>query len=216
MAQAVGEQAGRFLSQLQGEHGVRLFTGVTVVEVLSAGGEAVGVELADGRVFPADDVLVAIDSVPNTEWLADSGLTLEDGLVCDRHSAAAPDVYGVGDVACWYNPLFGTAMRVEHRTNAGEQALTVAHNLLNPEGRRPFAPVPYFWSDQYDTRIQAYGYLPDHDEARVLESDVTGQELLVLYRRGDRPRCPAAPVCRDHRRTRVATHLPRSQSCRSL
>ncbi|MER8003958.1 FAD-dependent oxidoreductase [Streptomyces sp. NPDC095613] len=186
MAQAVGEQAGRFLSRLHGDHGVRLLTGATVAEVFSADGETVGVELADGRVLPADDVLVAIGSIPNTEWLADSGLALGGGLVCDRYSAAAPDVYGVGDVACWHNPLFDTVMRVEHRTNAGEQALTVAHNLLNPEDRRPFAPVPYFWSDQYDTRIQAYGYLREHDESLVLDSDVTGGRLLVAYRRGDR------------------------------
>ncbi|WP_330286127.1 NAD(P)/FAD-dependent oxidoreductase [Streptomyces sp. NBC_00576] len=186
MAQAVGEQAGRFLSRLHSYHGVRLLTGVTVAEVISVGGEAVGVELADGRVLPSDDVLVTIGSVPNTEWLADSGLTLGGGLMCDQYSAAAPGVYGVGDVACWHNPLFDTAMRVEHRTNAGEQALTVAHNLLNPHAPRPFAPVPYFWSDQYDTRIQAYGYLRDHDEALVLDSDVTGRRLLVAYRRGDR------------------------------
>ncbi|WSQ14325.1 FAD-dependent oxidoreductase [Streptomyces sp. NBC_01231] len=185
MAQAVGEQAGRFLSRLHGEHGVRLFTGVTVAEVLGADGKAVGVELADGRVLPADDVLVAIGAVPNTEWLAGSRLPLGDGLMCDQYSAAAPEVYGVGDVACWHNPLFGTVMRVEHRTNAGEQALTVAHNLLNPDARRPFAPVPYFWSDQYDTRIQAYGHLRDHDEVLVLKRDVTGRQLLALYRRGD-------------------------------
>ncbi|MFI7136182.1 NAD(P)/FAD-dependent oxidoreductase [Nonomuraea sp. NPDC050153] len=186
LALAVGEQTGRFLSQLHREHGVRLRTGAAVAEVLSAGGEVTGVALADGSVLPADDVLVAIGSVPNTEWLAGSGLTLDGGLVCDQYSAAAPDVYGVGDVASWHNPLFDTAMRVEHRTNAGEQALTVAHNLLNPDTRRPFAPVPYFWSDQYDTRIQAYGYLRDHDEARVLHGDETGRQLLVLYRRGDR------------------------------
>ncbi|MFI1360245.1 NAD(P)/FAD-dependent oxidoreductase [Streptomyces sp. NPDC020898] len=186
MTQAVGEEPGWFLAQLHRDHGVRLRTGAAVSEVLSVGGEVAGVALADGSEMPADDVLVAIGSLPNTEWLAGSGLALDGGLVCDEFSAAAPGVYGVGDVACWHNPLFGTKMRVEHRTNAGEQALTVAHNLLNPDEPRPFAPVPYFWSDQYDTRVQAYGYLRDHDEALVLESDVTARQLLVAYRRGDR------------------------------
>ncbi|MFI0821941.1 NAD(P)/FAD-dependent oxidoreductase [Streptomyces sp. NPDC021098] len=186
LAQAVGEEAGQFLSRLHRDHGVRLRTGAMVADVLESGGEVTGVALADGDVLPANDVLVAIGSVPNTEWLAGSGLTLGAGLVCDRYSAAAPDVYGVGDVASWHNPLFGTTMRVEHRTNAGEQALTVAHNLLAPHARRPFAPVPYFWSDQYGTRGQAYGYLRDHDEALALESNVTERRLLVVYRRADR------------------------------
>lgn len=186
LAQAVGEQAGHFLSRLHREHGVHLRTDAAVTEVLSVGGEVAGVALADGSGLPADDVLIAIGSVPNTEWLAGSGLTLTNGIVCDRYCAAAPGVYGVGDVASWHNPLFDTVMRVEHRTNAAEQALTVAHNLLNPDTPRPYAPVPYVWSDQYDTKFQSYGYLRDHDEALVLDSDLSQRQLLVAYRRGDR------------------------------
>jgi NADPH-dependent 2,4-dienoyl-CoA reductase/sulfur reductase-like enzyme len=189
LAQAVGEQAGQFLTQIHRDHGVQLRTSAAVAEVLSADGGVTGVALADGTMLPADDVLVAIGSVPN-EWLHSSNLTVHNGLMCDEFSSAAPGVYGVGDVACWHNPLFnppaGTVMRVEHRTNAAEQAITVAHNLLNPDTQRPYASVPYFWSDQYDTRFQAYGYLRDHDEARVLDSDISGRQLLVAYRRGDR------------------------------
>ncbi|WP_425343352.1 MULTISPECIES: NAD(P)/FAD-dependent oxidoreductase [Pseudofrankia] len=185
LAQAVGEQAGRLLSQVHRDHGVHLRTGAVVAEVISVEGRVTGVALADGSVVPADDVLVAIGSVPNTEWLAGSGLPVHDGLVCDEYCAAGPGVYGVGDVACWHNPLFGTAMRVEHRTNAAEQAMTVAHNLLNPDVQRPYAPVPYFWSDQYDMKVQAYGYVRGHDEALVLDSDLSRRQLLVAYRRGD-------------------------------
>jgi hypothetical protein len=77
-------------------------------------------------------------------------------------------------------------MRIEHRTNAAEQGTAVAHNLLDPAARKPFAPVPYFWSDQYDVRIQAYGHLRGHHEALVLDSDRTARQLLVAYRTGDR------------------------------
>ena len=101
--------------------------------VQHARGAATGVELTGGSVIDADDVLVAIGSTPNTAWLEGSGLTVRDGLVCDRFSAAAPGVYGVGDVARWHNPLFATEMRIEHRTNAAEQGLAVARNLLNPD-----------------------------------------------------------------------------------
>lgn len=183
MARAVGEQAGQFLAQLHRERGIDLRTGVAVAELLHEGGEVTGVGLTDGTTVPADDVLVAIGSVPNTEWLAGNGLVVQDGLLCDEYCVAAPHVYGVGDVARWFNPLFGTSMRIEHRTNAAEQALTVAANIVNPELARPFAPVPYVWSDQLGVRIQTYGYLPEYNEEHVLECDLGSRRLLIAYRR---------------------------------
>ena len=186
LALAVGEEAGRFLTSLHQQHGVDIHTDAAVTEIVHAGGTVAGVRLADGTLVPADDVLVAIGSTPNTEWLAGSGLADRDGVGCDEYCAAADGVYGVGDVARWYNPLFGTAMRVEHRTNAAEQGLAVARNLLTPGARRPFAPVPYFWSEQYDTRFQAYGCLRDHDEALVLDAASADRRLLVAYRKDDR------------------------------
>ena len=183
LAPAVGEDVGRVLSRAHLDHGVDLRTGVTVAEV--TGG---GVRLADGTSVEADEVLVAVGSVPNTEWLEGSGLSLGNGLECDEFSAAAPGVYGAGDVACWHNPLFGTAMRIEHRTNATEQGMAAARNLLapEPEARRPFAPVPYFWSDQYGLRIQAYGHLRGHEEVAVVEGSLDEGAFLAAYRRGDR------------------------------
>ncbi|MEU5264672.1 oxidoreductase C-terminal domain-containing protein [Amycolatopsis sp. NPDC021455] len=77
-------------------------------------------------------------------------------------------------------------MRIEHRTNAAEQGLAVAHNLLNPGRPRPFTPVPYVWSDQYDLKIQSYGVLRDHDEAAVIDGDADSRRFLVAYRRQDR------------------------------
>ncbi|MFF3372127.1 NAD(P)/FAD-dependent oxidoreductase [Streptomyces sp. NPDC002680] len=186
LASAVGEEVGRFLTRLHRDQGVEVRTRVAVAEVLGEAGRVCGVRLTDATVIPADDVLVAIGSVPNTEWLAGSGLTVDNGLVCDEHCAAAPGVYGVGDVARWHNPLFGTVMRVEHRTHAAEQGMAVARNLLQPDVSRPFAPVPYFWSDQYGIKFQAHGNLRDHDEAFVVDSDYEGHKLLVAYRKGER------------------------------
>ena len=186
LAQAIGAEAGGFLAQLHQDHGVDLRTGAAVAGIVEVGGTTTGVRLADGTVIPADDVLVSVGSVPNTEWLAGSGLPTHDGLVCDQYCVAAPGIYGVGDVCCWPNPLFGVTMRIDHRTNAAEQGLAVARNLLDPGKQRPFAPVPYVWSDQYDTKIQVYGYLRDHDEATVLDSDRGDGRLLVAYRKGSR------------------------------
>ncbi|MFC8797950.1 NAD(P)/FAD-dependent oxidoreductase [Promicromonospora sp. NPDC057138] len=181
LAHAVGARVGQVLTQAHRERGVDLCTGVGVTRVHDG-----GLELADSSTVEADDVLVAVGSVPNTGWLELSGLPVADGLVCDEYCAAAPGVYGVGDVARWDNPLFGVSMRIEHRTHAGEQGLAVARNLLNPEAPRPFAPVPYFWSDQYDMKIQAYGYLRGHDEVRIVEGDLAERRFLAAYRTGDR------------------------------
>lgn len=186
MELAIGRHAGLFLAGLHEENGVHIRTEAVVTEVVGADGEVAAVVLADGEVVPADDLLIAIGSTPNTEWLADCGLDVTNGLVCDEYCAAAPDVYGVGDVAAWHNPLFDTTMRVEHRTNAAEQALAAAGNLFARDARRPYAPVPYVWSDQYDAKVQTYGYLRDHDEELVLENSPAQRRLLVAYRRGGR------------------------------
>ena len=181
LAHAVGEQIGRVLSQAHLEHGVDLRTGVGVTAVSEQ-----GALLADGSLVEADEVLVAIGSLPNTGWLAGTGLDLADGLGCDQFSCAAPEVYAAGDVARWYNPLFGVPMRIEHRTNAAEQGMAAARNLLRPEARRPFAPVPYFWSDQYDMKIQAYGYLRGHDAVQVVAGELSERRFVAAYRTGDR------------------------------
>jgi NADPH-dependent 2,4-dienoyl-CoA reductase/sulfur reductase-like enzyme len=182
LAHAVGVEIGQMLARVHVEQGVELRCGVTVTEVTED-----GVRLADGEVVEADEVLVAIGSLPNTEWLGGSGLAVGDGVVCDEYCEAARNVYAAGDVARWYNPLFGASMRIEHRTNAAEQGMAAARNLLAaPEARKPFAPVPYFWSDQYDMKVQAYGFLRAHDEVAVVEGDVAERRFVAAYRTGDR------------------------------
>ncbi|BAL88258.1 putative ferredoxin reductase [Actinoplanes missouriensis 431] len=205
LAHAVGEPVGRMLSAVHREHGVDLRTGVTVTAIVDAGarlpdGTAIadggalhpdgtatahgGALLADGTVVAADEVLVAVGSVPNTDWLDGSGLTVGDGVVCDEFCAAAPGVYAAGDVARWHNPLFGVDMRIEHRTNAAEQGMAAARNLLG--AGRPFAPVPYFWSDQYDLKIHAYGYLRGHDAVEIVDGSLDERRFLAAYHRDGR------------------------------
>ncbi|HWS38159.1 MAG TPA: FAD-dependent oxidoreductase [Actinoplanes sp.] len=179
LAHAVGEPVGRMLAGVHRDRGVDLRTGVTVSEIADG-----GVRLADGTVITADEVVVAVGSVPNTDWLDGSGLTVADGVVCDEFCAAAPGVYAAGDVARWYNPLFGVPMRIEHRTNAAEQGMAAARNLLG--AGRPFAPVPYFWSDQYDLKLHAYGYLRGHDRLEIAEGSLSDRRFLATYHRQDR------------------------------
>jgi NADPH-dependent 2,4-dienoyl-CoA reductase/sulfur reductase-like enzyme len=182
LAHAVGTEVGQVSAQAHLDHGVELRTGVTVTEVTDG-----GVRLADGELVEADEVLVAVGSLPNTEWLAGSGLRVGDGVLCDEYCAAAPGVYAAGDVARWDNPLFGTSMRIEHRTNAAEQGMAAARNLLTaPDACRPFAPVPYFWSDQYDMKVQAYGCLRGRDEVAVVDGELAERRFVAAYRTGER------------------------------
>ncbi|MGI5499215.1 NAD(P)/FAD-dependent oxidoreductase [Lentzea sp. CA-135723] len=157
LAHVFGDEVAKTIADLHTERGVRLLTG-TGVTGLHGDGAVTAVELTDGTLLAADVVLVAIGAEPVTDWLAGSGLPLDDGVLCDATCQAAEGVYAAGDVARWFNPRFGALMRVEHRMNATEQGMAAARTLLG--ARTPFAPVPYFWTDQFDAKIQAYGVFP--------------------------------------------------------
>jgi NADPH-dependent 2,4-dienoyl-CoA reductase/sulfur reductase-like enzyme len=174
-----GERIGALAAQLHRDHGVVLRLGVGVSGFRSAAGRVVGLELADGSALDADVVVLAVGAVPATDWLAGSGLPLADGVVCDARCRAAPHVYAAGDVASWHNPLFDARMRVEHRMNATEQAMTAAGNLLGED--RPFAPVPYFWTDQYDTKIQAYGVFPAGAGCEITHGHPAERRFVAAY-----------------------------------
>ena len=98
---------------------------------------------------------------------------------------AAENIFAVGDVARWYNPLFGETMRVEHWTNAIEQARHVARSIASGE-TSPFAPLPYVWSDQYETSIQYVGYASSYDEVKIVHGDLDSLKFIALYRKNER------------------------------
>ncbi|MGW0998312.1 NAD(P)/FAD-dependent oxidoreductase [Streptomyces sp. NPDC002523] len=174
-----GDRIGALVAELHRDHGTRLRCGVPVRRLRGAGGRVTGVELGDGTTLPADVVVLALGAAPATGWLEGSGLRLGDGVECDAHCRAAPGIYAVGDVASWPNAHFGTRMRLEHRMNATEQAMAAAGNLLGDA--TPFAPVPYFWTDQYDTRIQAYGIFPPDAETRIVHGDTSDGHFAAAY-----------------------------------
>jgi NADPH-dependent 2,4-dienoyl-CoA reductase/sulfur reductase-like enzyme len=167
------------VATLHADHGVVVRTGLGVTGLADGGGRVSGVELTDGTLLPADVVLIAIGSVPATRWLTGSGLSLSNGVDCDSLCRAAPGVVGAGDVASWTHPGLGRRLRVEHRMNATEQGIAAARTLL---GRgEPFSPVPYFWTDQYDVKIQAYGTWPQDADSAVVEGDPAEGKFIALY-----------------------------------
>jgi NADPH-dependent 2,4-dienoyl-CoA reductase/sulfur reductase-like enzyme len=181
MHRQFGERIGTLIAELHRDHGAGLRCGVGVARFRSADGRVVGVELADGSVLDADLVVLAVGAVPATGWLAGSGLSLGNGVECDDRCQAGPGIYAAGDIASWPNPHFGVRMRLEHRVNATEQGIAVAGNVLGDD--KPFAPVPYFWTDQYDTKIQAYGMFPPDAEFRILSGDPGARRFVAAYGR---------------------------------
>lgn len=178
-----GSPSGR-LTKLHAERGVRLRLGVPVESLTAEGNRVSGVRLASGELLPADAVVVAIGSRPATAWLSGSGLPVGDGVECDSRCRAAPGVYAVGDVASWHHEGLGRRVRLENRTNAIDQAQVVAANLLGED--RPYLPIPYFWTDQYDVKLQAHGFLPRDAEVEVVEGDPEQNRFVALYRSGGR------------------------------
>lgn len=145
-----------------------------------------GVELSDGRILPADLVIVGIGATPNTGWLKGSTLALRDGVLCDDGCVTGlPQVVAVGDVA-----RVG-GVRAEHWTSATEQPRVAVGNLLAGHTVATVRPVPYFWSDQYGARIQFAGHRQETDTVRIAEGALDdgapgGDGFLALYEREGR------------------------------
>lgn len=185
---SLGPEVGAVCAGLHGAHGTHLKLGRTVSGLESDRGTVTGVRLDDGAVLQADLVVAGIGVTPATTWLHGSGLPLhkhDGGLLCDSALWTGTDgVYAAGDVAHAVNPLFDDdLMRLEHWTTAAEQGAVAARHALDPAAAMAHTPVPYFWSDWYEHRIQFTG-TAHADEVHVLRPSSEG--LLALYRRGDR------------------------------
>jgi NADPH-dependent 2,4-dienoyl-CoA reductase/sulfur reductase-like enzyme len=186
LVRAAGAEMGSAIASLHERNGTTLLCGRGVAAV-EGDGRVERVVLNDGTHIDADLLVVGIGVSPSVGWLEGSGLTLENGVVCDETLwTGAPGVYGAGDVANWMNPMFGARQRMENWTAAAEQGAAAARNALDPEHAKPYGTVPYFWSDWYGSRIQFVG-VPDADEVKVVDGDVENSDRWVaLYRRGDR------------------------------
>ncbi|MFI1711924.1 NAD(P)/FAD-dependent oxidoreductase [Streptomyces griseoruber] len=183
----LGREMGLVCSSLHTDHGVRLLCGTGVAGLLGEG-RVTGVRLADGRVLPADVVVVGVGVRPATDWLAGSGVPVDDGVVCDAGCATGvPGVVAVGDVARCPHPFTGRHARIEHWSNAGEHAKTAARTLLTGVSAPAPATAPYFWSDQYGVRIQLAGYVAPGAEPEVVEGDPGSRSFTAVYRREGTP-----------------------------
>jgi 3-phenylpropionate/trans-cinnamate dioxygenase ferredoxin reductase subunit len=173
---AVGPQVAARLLRLHREQGVRVECGAGVAEV--AGTDTVtGVRLADGRLLPADILLIAIGAAPETGWLRGSGVALapDGGVRCDASCRTSiPAVFAAGDLASAEHALLGGPARIEHWTNAMEQGGIVAAALLDKHHAANGSRPPYFWSDQWSGRLQVAGRPGTEDAFRLVDGDLDG------------------------------------------
>ncbi|MEH6796152.1 MAG: FAD-dependent oxidoreductase [Rhodococcus sp. (in: high G+C Gram-positive bacteria)] len=178
----LGTVIGGLVQRLHTERGVKVLTGVGVDSWI--GGDRVqGAVLSDGSSVTADIVVVGIGSTPATDWLRGSGLTVSDGIEADGTGrTSSPHVWAVGDVASWDLP--GVSHRAEHWSNVLDQVKLMVPSLLGAEVAAGTPGVPYFWSDQYDMKIQALGTPSALDRVTVVEDD--GRKFLAYYDRGGR------------------------------
>jgi NADPH-dependent 2,4-dienoyl-CoA reductase/sulfur reductase-like enzyme len=185
LIRGLGPEMGAAVAAVHTDNGVTIRCGVTVE------GLADGAVLIDGGTHePADVVVVGIGARPATEWLADTALDIRDGVVCKPDlNVGVPLIYAAGDIARWHNRLFDEEMRIEHWTNAAEQGALAATNMLAEsagEATETYEPVPFVWSEQYDSRIQFLGRSGPDDDVQVIAGSIEERKFAALYGRGGR------------------------------
>jgi len=178
----LGPELGEWCADLHRDHGVDLRLGTGVAGLLGDG-RVEAVELASGELVAADVVVIGLGALPNTDWLTGSGLQVDPGLACHATLTAVgdPDILGAGDIVSWPHPLAGgETLRIEHWTVAAEQGQLAGRNaLVASDERKPYDAPPYFWSDQYDAKIQSLGLPARAERLELLES--TRDRARVVY-----------------------------------
>ncbi|WP_428522366.1 NAD(P)/FAD-dependent oxidoreductase [Roseibium sp.] len=178
MKRVVSETVSGFFAKLHSDNGVqlRLNTGIEALE----GGEAVeSIKLSNGDSVPADLVLVAVGAEPNDQLAADAGLDTDNGVLVDGAAQTSdPDIYAVGDCTRFYSGRYSRSVRMESVQNAIDQAKVAAQALLGQDV--DYDPLPWFWSDQYEIKLQIAGLSEGYDKTIVV-GDLAAKKFYVAY-----------------------------------
>lgn len=182
---AVGIEVATRLAELHHRHGARLLCQTSIDSISEVAGTKT-ITLSSGETLEAELVVVGVGAAPMTGWLDNSGLVLDDGIVCDSTLCAGQfGVYAAGDVARWLDPGRGHLVRFEHWTSASEQGALAGRNAVTPEAPVEYTAVPYFWSDWYGDHLQSVGDSVA-EEVRFIElGDADRDRWVALYRMGD-------------------------------
>jgi NADPH-dependent 2,4-dienoyl-CoA reductase/sulfur reductase-like enzyme len=187
-AAQLGTEMGGLMAGLHAANGVELISSAVIEDFYSCEGNVTGLRLAGGRYVSADVVVVGIGAEPNIGWLADSGLELNGGVVCDAMGrTGVPGVVAVGDCASWFDHAAGKHRRMEHWTGALERAAIAVEALLDAEAVPKPAKPHYFWSDQYGVKLQFAGHSAGYDRLEIEAGEAHTHNCLAVYYRGDDP-----------------------------
>jgi 3-phenylpropionate/trans-cinnamate dioxygenase ferredoxin reductase subunit len=191
LERSLGPEMGHVVAAVHRDHDVDLRLGVGVDGIDGDAPDASGrararvsrVRLSDGSAVEADVVVVGIGVAPATGWLEGSGLTLDNGVVVDETLEAAPGVVAAGDLARWPSRRFGAPLRVEHWENAIEMGEAAGRRLLavDRSAAAPYDPVPWFWSDLYDRKIQLAGMSGADMSVEVVHGSLDERRFVALY-----------------------------------
>ena len=174
----VPPEISEYLSRLHATHGTEVVLGAGVEKVSRAADGTLAVMLSDGRELGCDTVVVGIGLIPNDELARDAGLACDGGVVVDAQCRTSePDIFAAGDVASWHCAWAGRRMRLESWQNAQEQGIAAARSALGLAVDHQ--PLPWFWSDQYDSNLQIYG-MPTASH-RVVERRAPGSDSFILF-----------------------------------
>lgn len=181
MLDKLGPEVSSRLEALHRERGVEFRFRTSITEIAGTPESGFRVVLDDGSVEDCDLVLVAVGCRPSVDWLDGSGVPIEDGVRCDATCEALPGVFAAGDVASWPSPRYGRRLRIEHRMNATEQGMAVAGNILG--AKEAFDPIPFFWTDQYDAKIQVFGLIDGSLDRDFLAENSENGGFVISYSR---------------------------------
>ena len=185
LARVAGELLSRFFEAEHRAHGVAVELGVGVTALEGQDGRVTGVRLADGALLPADMVIVGIGIIAAVEPLLAAGAAGGNGVNVDDHCRTSlPDIYAIGDCAAHHNRYAdGALIRLESVQNANDQATTAARSICGQP--QPYDAVPWFWSNQYDLRLQTVGLSGGFDQT-VLRGDMSARSFSLIYLKAGR------------------------------
>ncbi|MET0388683.1 MAG: FAD-dependent oxidoreductase [Polyangiales bacterium] len=179
MARVISKAMSAVFAREHVKHGVKLLISTQAMRLLGEGGKVSGVETVDGRILPADLVVIGIGVIPNVELAATCDLAIEDGVVVDEHlQTGDPSISAIGDVAAHPNPYgHGPRIRLESVQNACDQARNVANRITGKPA--VYDALPWFWTNQGDLKLQLAG-LPRTGCEEVVRGDPNGTAFSVF------------------------------------
>jgi 3-phenylpropionate/trans-cinnamate dioxygenase ferredoxin reductase subunit len=207
LQRALGDDVGRIYAEIHREHGVDLRLSTGIAEFRGSGRIEQIVTTAGDRI-DCDVAVVGVGVQPDVDWLDGSGLAIDNGILVDELTRTSrPNVFAAGDIARWWHPTLRERLRVEHYENAQNQGVAAAKSMLGQS--EPYAPVPFFWSDQYDLTLQYVGHAHGRDDV-VFRGDIGSRKFLAYYLREGRLR--AAIGINRFRYVNAARRLIRDQT----